>query len=142
MLYELDELEMFRQYVADNALECLAHRPERLQDIFDHWRDYYREPGRLAVLDEIEAMARGFAGETCNRLQVQPVERPAETSVRSEVRRKRKPNLDKLIAKAKAAGARTVVVEGVEMRFGEPVSGNGAATDVDRELEEFEARHG
>jgi hypothetical protein len=35
-------------------------------------------------------------------------------------RRQRKPNLDKLIAKAKAAGATSVMVEGVEMRFGEP----------------------
>jgi hypothetical protein len=60
-------------------------------------------------------------------------------------RRQRKPNVDKLhdklIAKAKAAGATRVVVEGVEMHFGNAASGNGAATDVDRELAEFEARH-
>jgi hypothetical protein len=55
-------------------------------------------------------------------------------------RRARRPNIDKLIAKAKAAGATSVMVEGVEMRFG-PGAGNGAATDVDRELAEFEARH-
>jgi hypothetical protein len=30
------------------------------------------------------------------------------------------PTIDKLIAKAKAAGATSVMVEGVEMRFGEP----------------------
>jgi hypothetical protein len=35
-------------------------------------------------------------------------------------RRQRKPSVDKLIAKAKAAGATSVMVEGVEMRFGEP----------------------
>jgi hypothetical protein len=36
-------------------------------------------------------------------------------------RRQRRRNLtDKLIAKAKAAGATSVMVEGVEMRFGEP----------------------
>jgi hypothetical protein len=35
-------------------------------------------------------------------------------------RRPRKPTLDKLIAKAKAAGATSVLVDGVEMRFGEP----------------------
>jgi hypothetical protein len=34
-------------------------------------------------------------------------------------RRKRKPSLDKLIAKAKALGATSVIVDGVEMRFGE-----------------------
>jgi hypothetical protein len=46
---------------------------------------------------------------------------PAEAnSARAELgRRKRKPSVDKLIAKAKAAGARSVVVDGVEMRFGE-----------------------
>jgi hypothetical protein len=33
-------------------------------------------------------------------------------------RRQRKPTIDKLIAKAKAAGATSVVIEGVEMRFG------------------------
>jgi hypothetical protein len=35
-------------------------------------------------------------------------------------RRQRKPSVDKLIAKAKAAGATRVVIEGVEMHFGEP----------------------
>jgi hypothetical protein len=107
MLYELDELEMFRQYVADNALEFLAHKPERLQDLFDHLRAYYRDHDRLVVLDEIEAMAQDFATV------------PAETTERTEVRRRRKPSLDKLIAKAKVAGARSVVVEGVEMRSGD-----------------------
>jgi hypothetical protein len=56
-------------------------------------------------------------------------------------RRPRKPTIDTLIAKAKAAGATSVVIERVEMRFGNAASGNGAATDVDRELAEFEARH-
>ena len=41
--------------------------------------------------------------------------RPAHTPPR-----RRKPTVDKLIAKAKAAGATSVMVEGVEMRFGEP----------------------
>jgi hypothetical protein len=67
--------------------------------------------------------------------------RPERTAPVERARRQRKPSLDKLIAKAKAAGATSVMVEGVEMRFGEPVSGNGAVTDVDRELAEFEARH-
>jgi hypothetical protein len=36
-------------------------------------------------------------------------------------RRPRKPNIDKLIARAKAAGATSITVDGVEMRFsGEP----------------------
>jgi hypothetical protein len=51
--------------------------------------------------------------------RARPAEQPAESSNRLEVRRPRKPNLDKLIAKAKAAGATSVVVDGVEMRFGE-----------------------
>jgi hypothetical protein len=48
----------------------------------------------------------------------------AETMSRPARRRPRKPNLDKLIAKAKAAGATSVLVDGVEMKFGAP----GAAT--------------
>jgi hypothetical protein len=68
-----------------------------------------------------------------------PPERAAP--VERAPRRRRKPSLDKLIAKAKAAGATSVLVDGVEMRFGNAASGNGAATDVDRELAEFEARH-
>jgi len=44
-------------------------------------------------------------------------------------RRQRRRNLtDKLIAKAKAAGATSVMVEGVEMRFGGP---GAAATSTD-----------
>jgi hypothetical protein len=61
---------------------------------------------------------------------------PAETSMRLEVRRKRKPNLDKLIAKAKAAGATSVVIEGVEMRFGEP----GAAAPTSNPWDEVLSR--
>jgi hypothetical protein len=108
MLYELDELEMFRQYVADNVLEFLAHKPERLQDLFDHLRAYYRDSDRLVALDEIEAMAQ-------NIVAPQSAHAPIEKR-----RRKHKPSLDKLLAKAKAAGASSVLVDGVEMRFGEP----------------------
>jgi hypothetical protein len=120
MLYELDELEMFRQYVADNALEFLAHKPARLQDLFDHLRAYYRDHDRLVVLDEIEAMAQNI---------VAPQSAPVE-------KRPRKRSLDKLIAKAKAAGARSVVVEGVEMRFGEP----GAVTSTSNPWDEVLSR--
>jgi hypothetical protein len=49
---------------------------------------------------------------------------PAPAPVERAPRRPRKPNLDRLLAKAKAAGATSVTVDGVEMRFGEP----GAAT--------------
>jgi hypothetical protein len=43
-------------------------------------------------------------------------------------RRRRKPNVDKLIAKAKAAGATSITVDGVEMRFGEDHPGSAAPT--------------
>jgi hypothetical protein len=43
--------------------------------------------------------------------------------------RRRKPTLDHLIAKAMAVGARSVVVDGVEMKFGEP----GAAPSTSKE---------
>jgi hypothetical protein len=45
---------------------------------------------------------------------------PQPAPARRAARGPRKPSLDKLIAKAKAAGATSVLVEGVEMRFGEP----------------------
>jgi hypothetical protein len=48
--------------------------------------------------------------------------------------RQRKPTLDKLIAKAKAAGATSVMVEGVEMRFGEPGSAPTSSNPWDEVL--------
>jgi hypothetical protein len=59
-----------------------------------------------------------------------PTMRPAT------VRRPRKRSLDKLIAKAKAAGATSVVIEGVEMRFGEP----GAAAPTSNPWDEVLSR--
>jgi hypothetical protein len=82
------------------------------------------------------AERRELARVEADLASTMPTMRPATAR-----RRQRKPNIDKLIAKAKAAGATSVLVEGVEMRFGNAASGNGAATDVDRELAEFEARH-
>jgi hypothetical protein len=49
-------------------------------------------------------------------------------------RRPRKPSVDKLIAKAKAAGATSVMVEGVEMRFGEPGSAPTSSNPWDEVL--------
>jgi hypothetical protein len=89
----------------------LAHKPERLQDLFDHLRAYYRDHDRLVVLDEIEAMAQNIVAP--HGRHVAPVHAPVE-------KRRRKRSLDKLIAKAKAAGARSVVIDDVELRFGEP----------------------
>jgi hypothetical protein len=117
------ELEIFGHAVADGASMCLAHCPENLQGLFDQFKiDCGADRERLAIVGDIEAMAQGFArklglGGNC-RAGAKNVERPADT--RTDVRRRRKPSLDKLIAKAKAAGAASVVVEGVEMRFGEP----------------------
>jgi hypothetical protein len=118
------ELEIFGHGVADGASMCLAHCPEKLHELFDQFKvNCGGDLERLAIVGDIEVMAQDFAGKLGLGGNfhdvVKNVERPAETSVRTEVRRKRKPNLDKLIAKAKAAGARSVVVEGVEMRFGE-----------------------
>jgi hypothetical protein len=63
-----------------------------------------------------------FDGEA---LDEEPAAKATTTSLSR--RRARRPNIDKLIAKAKAAGATSVVIEGVEMRFGEP----GAAPSSD-----------
>jgi hypothetical protein len=52
--------------------------------------------------------------------QAPPEEGPAKAKSISLSRRPRKHSVDKLIAKAKAAGASSVLVDGVEMRFGEP----------------------
>jgi hypothetical protein len=60
-------------------------------------------------------------------------------------RRKRRPSVSAMINDAEKNGKKVsgaVIEDGkIELKFGEPVSGNGAATDVDRELAEFEARH-
>jgi hypothetical protein len=53
-----------------------------------------------------------------------------EADLGSAMRRPRKPNLDKIIAKAKATGATSVLVDGVEMRFGEP-GGTAVPTSSD-----------
>jgi hypothetical protein len=102
--------------------------PESLPGMFENYECFYsRQPDHLAVVGEIKTMwEAGSLPEvpvSYRRVllnEPEPVEQPAETSHRREVRRPRKPSLDKLIAKAKAAGARSVVVGGVEMRFGEP----------------------
>jgi hypothetical protein len=75
------------------------------------------EPESFAAL---KRFARDFRACGLPERAARPVEQPAETSHRCDVRRRRKPSLDKLIAKAKAAGATSVVVDGVELRFGEP----------------------
>jgi hypothetical protein len=60
-------------------------------------------------------------------------------------RRERKLTLAKALKQASKAGQRVsgVVIEDgkIELKLGEAASGNGASTDVDRELAEFEARH-
>jgi hypothetical protein len=59
-------------------------------------------------------------------------------------RRERKPTLAAALKQASKAGqyvSGAVIEDGkIELKFVKPVSGNGAATDV--ELEEFEAQHG
>jgi hypothetical protein len=130
------ELEIFRHYVADNASICMAHCPENLQAMFDQFKiTCGADRERLAIVGDVEAVAQNFAGMQVATTAagfnlhdlVKNVEPPATTPVRTDVRRRRKPNLDKLIAKAKAAGATSVIVDGVEMKFGEP----GAAPPSD-----------
>jgi hypothetical protein len=136
-------LMTFGRLMADEGLD-LAYEPDNFPALFKRLKAGFRDdPDRLVVIDEIEMLAQFVPDEEEDDRQSVDCHYDDDlpTSVRAEVRRRRKPSLDKLIAKARAAGATSVLVEGVEMRFGEPAAGNGAATDLDRELAEFEARH-
>jgi hypothetical protein len=80
------------------------------------------EPESFAAL---KRFAQDFMAERAPPTPPQQV----NADLRSPIeRRRRKPSLDRILAKAKAAGATSVVVEGVEMRFGEP----GAAPPAQR----------
>jgi hypothetical protein len=56
----------------------------------------------------------------------------------SKLRPQRKPSLETVLDQAKRAGARSVTVDGVTYTFGQA----DHLTDIERELTEFEARHG
>ena len=89
-------------------------------------------PGVVWIPPEPESFAalKRFAQDF--RACGSPIDRQAldKASEERPRRRPRKPNVDKLIAKAKAAGATSVLVDGVEMRFGEP--GAAQANDLDQ----------
>jgi hypothetical protein len=131
------ELEIFGHYVADNASICLAQCPEKLHAMFDQFKiGCGADHERLAVIDDIEVMARGLAGETSHRCEVQPVERPAETSLRSEVSRKRKVTLAAALKAAAKVGRNVsgaVIEDGkIELKFGEPGAGDDAADELSK----------
>jgi hypothetical protein len=130
-------LEMFGHLIADKASICLVDDPQNLPALFEKFRaDFADDPERLAVIADVEAMAASFAGREI-------AEQMGYRVKAKRARRHRKPKFDALIEQAKKAGRNvtSVVVGGVELRFGEQKAGNGAAIDVDRELAEFEARH-
>jgi hypothetical protein len=109
---------------------------------------FYRDSWDQELLFEAPDTLEEFRGLERRQVERQeavvpvPVDPPPQPAPVERARRKRKPNLDKLIAKAKAAGATSVTTpEGYTYKLGEPGAVDTAADDFDRELADFQERH-